>query len=200
MDTHGAVKVGFGRSHFECNTQSLAYFARIRAHHMCPQHAIRLGIDDQFHHGALFTAAHRVLQRPEGRLKNRHLVSGGHCFLFCQPHRANGRLAEHSGRDGMVIHGLGLTTKLGLRKGHRLANGHRCQFPSTGHITQREDAGFSGLKRIIDFDVASLGERHPGMLESQLCNIRSATGRVQYGIKGRVTVREVGDYATGLRL
>ena len=127
-------------------------------------------------------------------------MSGGHCLLFCQSHRANGWLTEHRGRDGVVIHHLGLAAKLGLRKGHCLADGHRRQFPATGHIPQCIDAGFFSLKRIIDLDVASFGERHPGMLESQLCNIRSATGRVQHGIEGLVTVREMGDYATGLGL
>ena len=57
-----------------------------------------------------------------------------------------------------------------------MATGVSSQPPR--HITQRVDAGFCGLKRIIDLDVAGLSERHRGMLKSQLRNIRSAAGRI----------------------
>ena len=101
---------------------------------MGSQHAIRFGIDDQLRHGALLTAANRMFERPEGGLENGHLMSCSHCLLFGEPHRADGRLAENSGWDGVIIHGLGLTTKLGLRKGHRFANGHRRELPAACHV------------------------------------------------------------------
>ena len=91
-------------------------------------------------------------------------------------------MAEHSGRNMLVIHAALSFAKQALGHHHTLGQCHRRELIALDHITDGMNRGHIGLELRID-QYCTIGRQgHAGLGQSELCGIGMATGGRQHQI------------------
>ena len=186
------VEVGLGQPRLHGDGGGLQNFGRVGADHMKADDLIGRRIDDHLVQRPFVAAGEDIFHRPEIAGVDAHCAQLVACLCLGHPDRADRGMAEHRARDIGIVDGRRLAAENAVGERLPLADRHRRQLDTIGHIADGIDARHRRLIIVIDLDRTILVEFDTRRFQTQPLGVRYPSGRDEHRIGGdRIAIFEM---------